>query len=197
MSRYDGLIIPRSYSEYINKTDAATLLQALQQSGVMDAAPTSGSNHPVKSGGVKTAINNITPVDNITSGQSKPPTSNAVFFGMTINRFEYIVPANGSKKTNYLCAPGGGAGALLVMASLSFADGNSTAAYIGFLRLSFGSGTITKVDIAESTDNAQYYKISEKLTFSDQSGYVTINNAMGVEVNVAIIPNRLSLYRTS
>lgn len=52
MSRYDGLIIPRSYSEYINKTDAATLLQALQQSGVMDAAPTANSNHPVKSGGV-------------------------------------------------------------------------------------------------------------------------------------------------
>ena len=30
MSRYDGLIIPRSYNEYINKTDAATLQQALQ-----------------------------------------------------------------------------------------------------------------------------------------------------------------------
>ena len=56
MSRYDGLIIPRSYSEYINKTDAATLQQALQQSGVMDAAPTAGSNHPVKSGGVKTEL---------------------------------------------------------------------------------------------------------------------------------------------
>jgi len=57
MSRYDGLIIPRSYSEYINKTDAATLLQALQQSGVMDAAPTAGSNHPVKSSGVNAALN--------------------------------------------------------------------------------------------------------------------------------------------
>ena len=58
MSRYDGLIIPRSYSEYINKTDAATLLQALQLSGVMDNAPTANSNHPVKSGGVATAFNN-------------------------------------------------------------------------------------------------------------------------------------------
>ena len=57
MSRYDGLIIPRSYSEYINKTDAATLLQSLQLSGVMDNAPTAGSNHPVKSSGVATAIN--------------------------------------------------------------------------------------------------------------------------------------------
>ena len=56
MSRYDGLIIPRSYSEYINKTDAATLLQALQLSGVMDAAPTAGSNHPAKSGGIYEAM---------------------------------------------------------------------------------------------------------------------------------------------
>ena len=31
MSRYDGLIIPRSYNEYINKTDPATLAQALRQ----------------------------------------------------------------------------------------------------------------------------------------------------------------------
>ena len=56
MSRYDGLIIPRSYSDYINKTDAATLLQALQLSGVMDAQPTAGSNHPTKSSGVYTAL---------------------------------------------------------------------------------------------------------------------------------------------
>ena len=56
MSRYDGLIIPRSYSEYINKTDAATLLQALQLSGVMDNAPTANSNHPTKSSGVYTAL---------------------------------------------------------------------------------------------------------------------------------------------
>ena len=59
MSRYDGLIIPRSYSEYINKTDAATLLQALQLSGVMDNAPIANSNHPAKSGGVYTAIQTV------------------------------------------------------------------------------------------------------------------------------------------
>ena len=52
MSRYDGLIIPRSYSEYINKTDAATFQQALQLSGVMDNAPTAQSTKPVKSGGI-------------------------------------------------------------------------------------------------------------------------------------------------
>lgn len=65
MSRYDGLIIPRSYSEYINKTDAATLLQALQQSGVMDVAPTSNSNHPVKSGGVYQAILKSTSIEDM------------------------------------------------------------------------------------------------------------------------------------
>lgn len=35
MSRYDGLIIPRSYSEYINKTDAATLTQSLRNTGLL------------------------------------------------------------------------------------------------------------------------------------------------------------------
>jgi hypothetical protein len=56
MSRYDGLIIPRSYSEYINKTDAATLSQALQLSGVMDNAPTAGSSKAARSNGIKSAL---------------------------------------------------------------------------------------------------------------------------------------------
>lgn len=62
MSRYDGLIIPRSYSEYINKTDAATLLQALQLSGVMDSAPTANINKPIKSSGVYNSLKKTTPV---------------------------------------------------------------------------------------------------------------------------------------
>ena len=61
MSRYDGLIIPRSYSEYINKTDAATLLQALQLSGVMDSAPTANSNKPIKSSGVYNSFDKTAP----------------------------------------------------------------------------------------------------------------------------------------
>lgn len=56
MARYDGLIIPRSYSEYINKTDSATLQQALQLGGVLDSAPTEDSVKPIKSGGVYDAI---------------------------------------------------------------------------------------------------------------------------------------------
>ena len=52
MSIYDGLIIPRSYSEYINKTDAATLQQALQLSGVLSGAVAADDNKAVKSSAV-------------------------------------------------------------------------------------------------------------------------------------------------
>ena len=56
MSRYDGLIIPRSYSEYINKTDAATLQQAWQLSGVLSGAVAAGDNKAVKSSAVNEAL---------------------------------------------------------------------------------------------------------------------------------------------
>ena len=56
MSRYDGLIIPRSYNEYINKTDAATLQQALQLSGVLSGAVAAGDNKAVKSSAVNNAL---------------------------------------------------------------------------------------------------------------------------------------------
>ena len=59
MSKYDGLIIPRGYNDYISKTDAATLLNALQLSGVMSNSPTKDSSLPVKSGGVWNAIHEI------------------------------------------------------------------------------------------------------------------------------------------
>ena len=58
MSRYDGLIIPRSYSEYINKTDAATLQQALQLSGVLSGAVAAGDNKAVTSNAVNSALTN-------------------------------------------------------------------------------------------------------------------------------------------
>ena len=61
MSRYDGLIIPRSYSEYINKTDAATLQQALQLSGVLSEAVADGDNKAVKSSAVNAALEKYQP----------------------------------------------------------------------------------------------------------------------------------------
>ena len=65
MSKYDGLIIPRGYNDYISKTDAATLLNALQLSGVMSNSPTKDSSLPVKSGGVWDAIHAISTSHNI------------------------------------------------------------------------------------------------------------------------------------
>lgn len=56
MSRYDGLIIPRSYSEYINKTDAATLQQALQLGGVLAQQVSAGNNAAVTSNAVNGAL---------------------------------------------------------------------------------------------------------------------------------------------
>ena len=96
MSRYDGLIIPRSYSEYINKTDAATLQQALQLSGVLSGAVAAGDNKAVKSSAVYEALTNyINKTDAATlqqalqlsgvlsgavaAGDNKAVTSNAVY----------------------------------------------------------------------------------------------------------------------
>ena len=59
MSRYDGLIIPRSYNEYINKTDAATLQQALQLSGVLSGAVAASDNKAVTSNAVYEALTNL------------------------------------------------------------------------------------------------------------------------------------------
>lgn len=52
MAKYDGLIIPRSYNDYVNKSDTIGVLQALQLTGVMDNVPTAQSTKPAKSGGI-------------------------------------------------------------------------------------------------------------------------------------------------
>lgn len=52
MAKYDGLIIPRSYNDYINKSSVIDVSQALQLTGVMDNAPAAQSTKPAKSGGI-------------------------------------------------------------------------------------------------------------------------------------------------
>lgn len=59
MSKYDGLIIPRSYSEYINKTDAATLQQALQLNNVLAQNVAANDNRAVTSNAVNGAITDL------------------------------------------------------------------------------------------------------------------------------------------
>ena len=86
MAKYDGLIIPRSYSEYINKTDAATHQQAHQLSGVLDDAPTEDSVKAVKSGGVFDALAGKQPTltfdDEPTDGSTNPVKSNGIYDAM-------------------------------------------------------------------------------------------------------------------
>lgn len=90
MSRYDGLIIPRSYSEYINKTDAATLSQALQLNNALDDTPTEDSRGGVRSGGVFDALAGLeneingkqdvlTFDDTPTDGSANPVKSDGVY----------------------------------------------------------------------------------------------------------------------
>ena len=104
MSRYDGLIIPRSYSEYINKTDAATLSQALQLPNVMDSTPTENSNSPVKSGGIYTALTGKQPTltfDTIpTEGSENPVESGGVFNALATKQDTLTLDSNPTKGSN-------------------------------------------------------------------------------------------------
>ncbi len=92
-----GLIIPRSYNEYINVTDPVAMSQALQLNGVMDDTPTENSVKPAKSGGIKSALDGVesdisdintalagkqdtlTFDDTPTSGSSNPVKSGGVY----------------------------------------------------------------------------------------------------------------------
>lgn len=104
MSRYDGLIIPRSYSEYINKTDAATLSQALQLPSVMDSTPTENSNRPAKSGGIYTALAGKQPTltfDTIpTEGSKNPVDSGGVFNALATKQDTLTLDSNPTKGSN-------------------------------------------------------------------------------------------------
>ena len=100
MSRYDGLIIPRSYNEYINKTDAATLQQALQLSGVLSGAVAAGDNKAVTSNAVYEAL------DNYTVDGSSPTFQDVIINGnLNLNVAHtdtYIDMVNKAKKVYFL-----------------------------------------------------------------------------------------------
>ena len=111
MSRYDGLIIPRSYSDYINKTDAATLRQALQLPNVMDSTPTENSNGPVKSGGIYTALAGKQPTltfDTIpTEGSENPVESGGVFNALATKLDTLTLDSNPTKGSTNPVSSGG------------------------------------------------------------------------------------------
>ena len=72
MSRYDGLIIPRSYNEYINKSDPLTLAQALQQNNVLSGVVAAGDNKAVKSAAVATALANYLKIYEVAAYDATP-----------------------------------------------------------------------------------------------------------------------------
>ncbi len=101
MSRYDGLIIPRSYSEYLNKTDSATLSQMLQHlTGLWSHAVSAGDNKPVTSDAVYEALTDAATIQQalqlpdvlsgaVAAGDNKPVTSDAVYEALA-NYVKYI-----------------------------------------------------------------------------------------------------------
>ena len=119
MSRYDGLIIPRSYSEYINKTDAATLQQALQLNGVLAQEVAAGNMSAVTSNAVNGALanyindkycKNITPPNSTIREISFPLQSTNWFCGEVLGNlnnygnicFYVDVTASSITKTNII-----------------------------------------------------------------------------------------------
>ena len=79
MSRYDGLIIPRSYSEYLNKTDSATLSQMLQQlTGLWSHAVSAGDQKPVTSDAVNSALTNVSELNQLYDVSNRPSSANII-----------------------------------------------------------------------------------------------------------------------
>lgn len=79
MSRYDGLIIPRSYSEYLNKTDSATLSQMLQHlTGLWSHAVSVGDQKPVTSDAVNSALTNLSELNQLYDVSHRPSSANII-----------------------------------------------------------------------------------------------------------------------
>lgn len=79
MSRYDGLIIPRSYSEYLNKTDSATLSQMLQHlTGLWSHAVSAGDQKPVTSDAVNVALENLSELKQLYDYSHRPSSANII-----------------------------------------------------------------------------------------------------------------------
>ena len=87
MSRYDGLIIPRSYSEYINKTDAATISQALQLGGVLAQQVSAGNNAAVTSNAVNGALANY---ETIAKSGDRYTFSASIVYGYITNASQHL-----------------------------------------------------------------------------------------------------------
>lgn len=137
MSRYDGLIIPRSYSEYINKTDAATLQQALQLSGVLSGAVAAGDNKAVKSDAVNEAIKSF----------YKIITLPVVGSTTRYDSIEGLFPDLGADTNAYIISLRNGETHLLICGT---SDGSAPVTPI-WIQLSGGVGKLTGISYDQTT----------------------------------------------
>lgn len=150
MSRYDGLIIPRSYSEYINKTDAATLQQALQLSGVLSGAVAAGDNKAVTSNAVETALKKY-------NGNDKSiniPPNETVVTSIAVN-------AEATQRVGFL-----------LMIEGNYSDGDATYCELYLIRVGYNGNHHTET-LIHSNGN----KGNNKHTFGvSDDGYLTISS---------------------
>ena len=142
MSRYDGLIIPRSYSEYINKTDAATLSQALQLNGVLAQEVAAGNMSAVTSNAVYEALEKY-----------KKKTELRHFHANTINYSEKIlIVPNISNYGNYF-------NGLFIWSS--YGSGN----FFGMYMLRFAKDSITTKETINGKEIGEFEIESDNLYF--------------------------------
>ena len=142
MSRYDGLIIPRSYSEYINKTDAATLSQALQLNGVLAQEVAAGNMSAVTSNAVYEALAEYT-----------KKTELRHFHANTINYSEKIlIVPNISNYGNYFNG---------LFTWSSYGSGN----FFGMYMLRFAKDSITTKETINGKEIGEFEIESDNLYF--------------------------------
>ena len=180
MSRYDGLIIPRSYSEYLNKTDSATLSQMLQHlTGLWSHAVSAGDQKPVTSDAVYEALTDAATIQQalqlsgvlsgaVAAGDNKAVTSNAVYEALAeytkktelrhfhANSISYsekilIVP-NISNYGNYFNG---------LFTWSSYGSGN----YFGMYQLRFAKDSITTKALINGNDIGEFEIESDNLYF--------------------------------
>ena len=142
MSRYDGLIIPRSYNEYINKTDPVAMSQALQLSGVLSGAVAAGDNKAVKSSAVYEALAEYT-----------KKTELRHFHANTINYSEKIlIVPNISNYGNYFNG-------------LFTWSGYGTGNFFGMYQLRFSKESITTKETINGNSIGEFEIESDNLYF--------------------------------
>ena len=156
MSRYDGLIIPRSYNEYINKTDAATLSQALQLNNVLAQEVAAGNNKAVTSNAVYEALAEYT-----------KKTELRHFHANTIHYSEKIlIVPNISNYGKYFDG---------LFTWSSYGTGN----YFGMYHLRFSKDSISNKEIIKGNGNGEFEIESDNLYFYPNGKGNVINGGGG------------------